>query len=113
MHDPSITAIIAPDGARFAVGFVLNPATQRWQPWISAISADGEIEIACVSSHADRAQAHLVAHSLIETLSNGYTTNLNAALAQSQVAGPPDPLPRATVEELIAAITLRSGKQGQ
>ena len=104
MHDPTITTLTTPSGARFAVGFVLNPATSRWQPWICTFGADGEMEIACVSSHFDRAQAHLVAHLLIETLSNRHTIDLNAALAQSQVAGPPDPLPRATVEELIAAI---------
>ena len=92
---------------RYAVGIVQHALTHRWQPWLYTEDATTQ-HLACLSSHASKAQAHLVAHIVLDAYQTHAMGDLPRMFAQSQEITSPDPLPQSQIEALMALIASTS-----
>jgi hypothetical protein len=89
---------------RYAVGIIHHPVTGRWQPWIYTEDAE-TMAFACISSHANKAQAHLVARIILQAYQTHGVVEPEAMRQQSRESEVPDPLPQPTLDALLAAIS--------
>jgi hypothetical protein len=94
---------------RYAIGIVHHPVTGRWQPWVYTEDAE-TIAFACISSHANKAQAHLVARTILQAYQTHGVAEPEAMQQQSRESEVPDPLPQPMLDTLLAAIKQQAGE---